>query len=1007
MKELLKMYDVSEDAIKVYLDGVGKFPFTLSEIHKTLPKSSVDEVKQTVSELIDKKLVLIMKSKFSDIFPHYLFLPPFAAVINAFSKLDENYEDITPQVKEDNTTIEVFQDNLLQDIELISQDLIEVISTQSEGNQTTKILSEVEKNVKKFSQVLLTEVNELIAKLKTRSIVNEIDIERVMRAVNQKIDESEEIISNMFTQFRDIIGEMGSASIDTQVESFKTFIRKLGESIDKRSNDIVQNPKSSPLKNQQKIEQSFYNVLIDYISKDHISVDKFLPLNSLEKIQEIITLLLERCKEELIIIVPNIEDFIPLDEFDLEYSEDADSELSIRNISPTLKKPVIPPKSKPSISKKQKKELIEKIDFTAKRVADLKGYELSHDVADILAKISEINPESLIIENVQGWLNRLLLIRKFLDQNTQYLVLEDIEKWKKDYLKIKKKEAEPEQAVKDGSENAIYNGKNIDPGMIVKDLKLSIISTELHNNKHVNALKKKGIEYLRLKNNNTVAIIGDGMYLVFGISQKIKKDSNYEITGFTTSFKPLMELIQPNILKIINEAKPTREIQINEGFNEIIENINDYSGKKISTKLKNLLNVAFEKDGISLNILEFKLLVSKLEKFYYPLEDDMKAYVIEELDKLNKEFSSLELMYPPEFRPPIIDEKSTEVLEQGLESEDKEIEPLDPEKVNNLFDLFLEKIDDLKGVELGVQIDKFIEVILKLQGHSQIVDWKSNLSNLDKALDEPLKEKIRQDFLTWKKGILNPALTGQTPKSEEYVDSSATQKDYMSEIEEEYISPGLSQSQFQSDDITSSESKGDSEEQKIDPSVKMKEEFDDIEKNFTELNGVDISKKIQNIVDIFLETEGYSMDLKEIKDWISKLRRIRKPLDDEIKEDFVIAFFKWKEKYSKGDSDNQTLDFGPSFEYSEEDHDTLDSENGKSLNNKIESLIQATNISTGNKLSGELQDISDIVLRSHGAVAANVIRQWISKLRSIRDLLEDEIREEFLEELEKWKEKFV
>jgi hypothetical protein len=45
-------------------------------------------------------------------------------------------------------------------------------------------------------------------------------------------------------------------------------------------------------------------------------------------------------------------------------------------------------------------------------------------------------------------------------------------------------------------------------------------------------------------------------------------------------------------------------------------------------------------------------------------------------------------------------------------------------------------------------------------------------------------------------------------------------------------------------------------------------------------------------------------------------------------------------------------------------------------------------------------------LRSHGAVAANAIRQWISKLRSIRVPLEDEIKGEFLEELEKWKEKF-
>lgn len=1005
MKELLKMYDISEDAIKVYLEGVGKFPFTLSEIHKTLPKSSVDEVKQTVSELIDKKLVLIMKSKFSDIFPHYIFLPPFAAVINAFSKLDENYEDITPQVKEENTTIEVFQDNLLHDIELISQDLIEVISTQSEGNQTTEILSEVEKNVKKFSQVLLTEVNELIAQLKSQSKVNEIDIERVMRAVNQKIDESEVVISNMFTQFGEIISEMGSESLPTQVESFKRFIRKLGESIDKRSNELFQNPSSLPLKNLQRVEQSLFNILTDYLSKDQISVDKLLPIYSLEKIKEIISLLLERCKERLIIIVPNIEGFIPLEEFDLEYSEDIDSEPSTREISPTLKKPVIPPKNKPSISKKQKKELIEKIDSTAKRVSDLKGYELSHDVADILTKVSEINSESLIIENVQGWLNRLLVIRKYLDQNTQYLILEAIEKWKKDYLKIKKK-VEPEQAEEESTEGGVENGRTLGAVTNSKGLKIKIISSEPHNNKHVNALKKKYFEYLRLKNNNIVAIVGDDIYLAFGVCQKIKNESKYEITGFTTSSKPLMELIQPNILKIIKEAKPTREIQINDGFNEIIENINDYSGREISIRLKNLLGVAFEKDGISLNILEFKLLISKLEKLRYSLEDDMKAYVIEELNKLNKEFSSLELMYPPEFRSPIIEEKPKEELDQKLEFEDREIEPLDPEKVNSLFDLFLEKIDDLKGVELGDQIDKFIEVILKLQGYSQIIDWKKNLSNLDKALDDTLKQKIRQDFLTWKKGILNPALIDETQKSEEYVNSSTTQKDYMSEIEEDYISPGLSQSQFQSDNITSA-SKGDSEEKKIDPSVKMKEEFDDIEKNFTELNGVDISKKIQNIVDIFLETEGYSMDLKEIKDWISKLRRIRKPLDDEIKEDFVIAFFKWKEKYSKGDSDNQTLDFGPSFEYSDKDHDALYSKNGNSLSNKIESLIQATNISTGNKLSGELQDISDIVLRSHGAVAANVIRQWISKLRSIRDLLEDEIREEFLEELEMWKEKFV
>jgi hypothetical protein len=186
----------------------------------------------------------------------------------------------------------------------------------------------------------------------------------------------------------------------------------------------------------------------------------------------------------------------------------------------------------------------------------------------------------------------------------------------------------------------------------------------------------------------------------------------------------------------------------------------------------------------------------------------------------------------------------------------------------------------------------------------------------------------------------------------------------------------------------------------------MKEIFDDVEKNFAELNGVDISKKIQNIVDIVLETEGYSMELKEIKDWISKLRRIRKPLDDDLKEDFVLIFFKWKEKYSKADVENLTLDFGSAIEKSEEIYEDNNLTKEISLSEKIDGVIQMINTSTGSELSKGLQDISDIVLPSYGAVAANALRQWISKLRSMRDLLEDEVRQEFLEELENWKEKF-
>ncbi|MFX1325983.1 MAG: hypothetical protein ACFE8N_13600 [Promethearchaeota archaeon] len=418
--------------------------------------------------------------------------------------------------------------------------------------------------------------------------------------------------------------------------------------------------------------------------------------------------------------------------------------------------------------------------------------------------------------------------------------------------------------------------------------------------------------------------------------------------------------------------------------------------------MNNLLDVSFEKDGISLNILEFKLLISKLEKLYYSLEDEMKKQVINELNKLNREFSTLELILPPEFRPPLIQEGA--IIEDKEPGYEYQGELLDSNKINTLFTLFLEKIENLKGIELGEQIDKFIDVILNLQGFSKIVNWKTSLSKVENFLDESSKKQIKQDFLNWKQGILSQAANPKEQISGNSKDLSNSQNDYLSGVEEEYISPGLVQTQFSADDISSTFVEISEE---IDPKINLKEEFERIETDFTELNGIDISKMLQNILDFILETQGYSMDLKEIKDWVSRLRKIRQPLDGKVKEDFVISFFKWKEKYSLADPNNQSLSFGPSIDNSEELYTDFDITSGGGLASKLESMVLDANSSTGNELSNKLQDISDIVLRSYGAVAANSIRQWISKLRSIRDLLEDELKEQFLEELGKWKEQFT
>ncbi|MFX1551351.1 MAG: hypothetical protein ACFFB9_13460 [Promethearchaeota archaeon] len=998
MKTLLKSFNLSDDAINIYMKCLGKFPYTFSELQSILPNASKREVKEIIDELIEKKLILPVSNKYTESIPHYISIPPFAAMLNNINNLIEVSDEENIEESGNNHTIEKFQENLYQDLEIISGDLIDKLTDKGISGQTMEILSEVEENVKNFAQLILNDVIGMISPLRMQSAVDARDLNKLINSVKQKISESAELIANMFNQFRDIVKNLGSTDIPAEIELFKTFIRNLGESIDKRVQEIslgVSVPSSEKI---LALEKSLYDLLTNYISINKDSSEKFWIVSSHEKIKEILASLLEICKKELLIIVPTIENFIPLEKFDLNSSDNLSLKQNISQTKLKQKKLVL---TGPSITKKEKKEIEEKLDYTAKKVAELKGFELSHDIADILASVSETNPESAIIDSLQGWLNRLLVIRKNLDSNAQYLLLEAIDNWKKNYLKVKKIEDKPEEKLVDELKSSLSEEKPTEEQST--RLNIKIISSDSHENRHATALAKTAnVEYLQLNDNNTIAIIGDNSSLVFGVYQKISNEPWFEISSFFTTYKPIIEIIMPTIVEIRDKARFPKEVEIDRGFNEIITNINDYTGKKIAKKLKFLLDVAFEKDGISLDILELKLLIGKLEKSYQPLDVEMKEYVINELNSLNKKFSRLELIYPPEFRPPVFEERSKSELKAEITR--TQLEPLDQEKLDNLFDLFLEKIDDLKGMEIGEQIDKFIEVILKLQGYSNIIEWRNSLSDIDKPLEDPFKEKIKEDLLSWKLGILNQSIKSKLQIKKQSIESNEypPQENTLSIFEEEYISPGLAQSQFGTEEVPSPIN----DENKIDPKTEMKELFNKIQINLGELSGSEISKLMQNIVDIILETEGYSMSLKGVKNWISKLRKIKDPLESDVKEDFQFEFLKWKEKYSD-EINYTTLDFGSSYEIPEESIEMGGSGKVGTLNDKFNELIQNLQTQKGEELSEKLQSIADILLQSHSAVAVNVIRQWISKLRSMKEILEDDLKDELLAELENWKDKFT
>jgi hypothetical protein len=207
----------------------------------------------------------------------------------------------------------------------------------------------------------------------------------------------------------------------------------------------------------------------------------------------------------------------------------------------------------------------------------------------------------------------------------------------------------------------------------------------------------------------------------------------------------------------------------------------------------------------------------------------------------------------------------------------KGISPDNIEHLTSMFELFLEKIDSLKGTEISKQIGNMIEMILKFQGFSNILEWKNNLSEVDEHLQEPFKEKMRKDFTSWKNDLLSTTLSREVIQQEPF-GTKDTQTEASLQIdenieEEEYFSPALAELE-QAEEETIEETSD---------SQNVSEIFLEITQNLNELTGTDISKKLQNIMDIILETKGYSIALKDMRQWISKLRMIKTPVVDDIK----------------------------------------------------------------------------------------------------------------------------
>ncbi|MFX0105484.1 MAG: hypothetical protein ACFE75_08335, partial [Candidatus Hodarchaeota archaeon] len=113
MDAFLRKMELSENAIKIYLNSLGKLPLTFYELYTIVPKANPEEFNESINELLNAGLIIQKDDKKKGMITHYLSIPPILPILNYLENIDANLINIKKSIQElmINSVKKIFQEN--------------------------------------------------------------------------------------------------------------------------------------------------------------------------------------------------------------------------------------------------------------------------------------------------------------------------------------------------------------------------------------------------------------------------------------------------------------------------------------------------------------------------------------------------------------------------------------------------------------------------------------------------------------------------------------------------------------------------------------------------------------------------------------------------------------------------------------------------------------------------------------------------------------------------------
>jgi len=397
MDDFLKALQLSEDAIKIYKESLGRPPLTYYELYALLPNLSAEDFASIINELTETDLLIQIAPMKPQVLLHYIAIPPFTPILSYYSNIHKNLENIQDAVsgllsnslnnifqKSDNLELEalftrfnevkkdVLEDSLIQkqDSKDIFEDFENTKSNLKKSLSNFKLIrsklhekitdltqtqfSELIHNLTRIKSVLIDNIKSLELKKKEEGVLMVIENlfkDEIRKTLTAFISTTDKLIGKEFQDFEESINikvaEPISNLINNAIQSGNDlnllFLNTLSK-LEKTMNQIqkamkedqenlendLQKVKNSILKNTNEIvkdsmnqvsglSEPIENIMRQFLEKNLLSykrgIDNVWLINTRVKVNEEIVNLISNSKDNVIIIVPKIENYLNLDLF--------------------------------------------------------------------------------------------------------------------------------------------------------------------------------------------------------------------------------------------------------------------------------------------------------------------------------------------------------------------------------------------------------------------------------------------------------------------------------------------------------------------------------------------------------------------------------------------------------------------------------------------------------------------------------------------------------------------